>query len=66
MLLIGKFCEVLKNSMFFGRLFQETHEKWLKDISMTDESIIFCHFDADLYSSSLFGVTKIGSLKKPY
>jgi hypothetical protein len=51
---------------FHQSMFQETHEKWLKDISMTDESIIFCHFDADLYSSTLFGVTKIGSLKKPY
>jgi len=51
---------------FYKGLFQDTYEKWLKDISIHDESILFCHFDADLYSATLFGLTKIGSLKKPF
>lgn len=51
---------------FYKGLCQDTSEKWLKDTSIHDESILFCHFDADLYSATLFGLTKIGSLKKPF
>jgi len=51
---------------FYKGMFQDTHEKWLKDILLHDENTLFCHFDADIYSATLFGLTKIGSLKKPF
>ena len=55
-----------KRVFFYKGLFQNTFKKWIKDVSIDDESIIFCHFDADLYSSTLFGLTKIGSLGRTF
>jgi hypothetical protein len=51
---------------FIKGLFQDTSEKWLKEVLTHDKKILVCHFDADIYSSTLYGLTRIGSLKKSF
>jgi len=52
--------------IFYKGLFQNTFEKWSKHISSDDNKILICHFDADIYSATLFGLTKIGAINKPF
>lgn len=46
--------------------FQDTWDELYGRLSLTDADILIVHYDADLYSSTLFALSKIDSLKKRY
>ena len=46
--------------------FQDTWENLEKQLSKADLENLIVHYDADLYSSTLFALCKIDSLKTPY
>ena len=52
--------------VFVKGWFQQTWDETNLLISGRDKSELFVHYDADLYSSTLFALTKIDSLHKPY
>jgi Macrocin-O-methyltransferase (TylF) len=50
---------------FLKGWFQDTAQELLRQLVNTDGKLIV-NFDADLYSSTLFALSQIDSLKKPY
>ena len=51
---------------FIKGWFQETGSQAEKVIRENLDNSLFVHFDADLYSSTLFALTKMDSFHKPY
>lgn len=46
--------------------FQETSEQLLDSLRSRTTQALVVHYDADLYSSTLFALSQIASLKRPY
>ena len=47
-------------------LFQETSNQWMKALYLNNNKVLLAHFDADLYSSTLFGLTQLGLTRKQF
>jgi len=55
-----------KRVCFFKGLFQETVSQWMNILLDHNDKVLIAHFDADLYSSTLFGLTKIAATGKQF
>ena len=51
---------------FIKGLFQETSNEWMDILLNRKDKILLAHFDADLYSSTLFGLSQIANTGKPF
>ena len=51
---------------FIKGLFQETSSEWMDILLNRKDQILLAHFDADLYSSTLFGLSQIANTGKPF
>jgi len=51
---------------FIKGLFQKTFSEWLYILTTRKDKVLLAHFDADLYSSTMFGLSQIASIDKPF
>jgi hypothetical protein len=63
----GETPDIMDDRVFFIKgLFQDTNQDLLNKIKKIKIGHLIVHYDADLYSSTLFALVQIDSLKKPY
>jgi len=51
---------------FIKGMFQKTSSEWMEILLNRKDKILLVHFDADLYSSTLFGLSQIANTGKPF
>lgn len=55
-----------KRVIFYKGMFQDTWDQVSESLAKREISKLIVHYDADLYSSTLFALSKVDSLKKSY
>jgi len=55
-----------KRVTFIPGMFQDTSQKWMGLLLKSKTHQMIAHFDADLYSSTLYGLTKLASIEKGF